>query len=215
MLPPLSPCGWSPPCESVPSPGRSLSACAWLGHDAATKPRPVGSAAAPTSCGEMPLCLAGGSARCATACVRKDFGLKTCAASGIAGLVSTFSQTTQRDNFAGPSFSSGTPAAAGTRCTPQQLQRLGIPVSLICLDVAMPYEVAPNVRHAAHLYRSRRRIYPARPLRVAPGSTAQVENLDLDAEGLPDLTVLALPPEYHKQPIGTGLGCWACDASCP
>jgi hypothetical protein len=68
--------------------------------------------------------------------------------------------------------------------TARQLCDLGIAVELlICIDVALPYEVAPNVRHAVHLYRSRRRIYPARPLRCSPGSAARVENIDLDAEG--------------------------------
>lgn len=68
----------------------------------------------------------------------------------------------------------------------EHLSRLGIAVELlICIDVAMTPEVAPNVRHAAHLYRSRRRIYPARPLRPASGSAASVENVDLDAEDSP------------------------------
>jgi pimeloyl-ACP methyl ester carboxylesterase len=70
--------------------------------------------------------------------------------------------------------------------TAHQLARLGIPVELvICVDVAGPFEVASNVRHAVHLYRTRRRIYPARPLRPAPDSTARIENVDLDAKGSP------------------------------
>ena len=66
--------------------------------------------------------------------------------------------------------------------TAEQLARHGIKVDLlICVDVARPYEVTANVRHAVHIYRSRRRIYPARPLRPAQGSTARITNLDLDA----------------------------------
>jgi hypothetical protein len=67
--------------------------------------------------------------------------------------------------------------------TAEQLVRLGIAVELlICIDVAIPYEVASSVRCAVHLYRSRMRIYPARALRCAPGSPARVENVDLDAK---------------------------------
>jgi hypothetical protein len=70
--------------------------------------------------------------------------------------------------------------------TARELTRRNIPVELlVCLDVAMPFDVSTNVRHAVHLYRSRRRLYPARPLRRAPGSAAQVTNLDLDDEGSP------------------------------
>jgi hypothetical protein len=67
--------------------------------------------------------------------------------------------------------------------TAQQLAPLGIAVELVvCVDVARPSEAASNVRHAVHLYRSRMRIYPARPLRCEPGSAAQIENIDLDGE---------------------------------
>jgi hypothetical protein len=70
--------------------------------------------------------------------------------------------------------------------TAQQLERLGIAVDLlVCVDVAGPYTVPGNVRHAVHLYRSRRRLYPARPLRPAPGSGAVIENIDLDAPDSP------------------------------
>ena len=70
--------------------------------------------------------------------------------------------------------------------TAQQLAPRGISIDLlICIDVAGPFEVAANVRHAVHLYRSRRRIYPARPLRAAPGSAARITNVDLDAAGSP------------------------------
>jgi len=70
--------------------------------------------------------------------------------------------------------------------TARELARLGVPIELlVCIDVAIPFEVSAHVRHAAHLYRSRRRIYPARPLRPAPGSSAAVTNLDLDTPGSP------------------------------
>ena len=70
--------------------------------------------------------------------------------------------------------------------TAWELARRGIPVELVvCIDVAMPFAVAANVGHAVHLYRSRRRLYPARPLQAEPGSAAQVTNLDLDGDGSP------------------------------
>ena len=70
--------------------------------------------------------------------------------------------------------------------TAQELAQRGIPVELLlCIDTAMPFPVAPNVRDAVHLYRSRNRLYPARPLEAAPGSAARVTNLDLDSEGSP------------------------------
>jgi pimeloyl-ACP methyl ester carboxylesterase len=70
--------------------------------------------------------------------------------------------------------------------TAHELARHGIEVELIvCVDVAIPFEVAANVRHAANLYRSRCRIYPARPLVGAAGSAARIANVDLDAEDSP------------------------------
>ena len=67
-----------------------------------------------------------------------------------------------------------------------ELARRGIAVELIvCVDAAIPYTVAANVRHAANLYRSHRRIYPARPLVAAPGSAARITNVDLDADDSP------------------------------
>ena len=67
-----------------------------------------------------------------------------------------------------------------------ELARHGIAVELIlCVDAAIPYDVAANVRHAANLYRSRGRIYPARPLVAAPGSMARITNVDLDAADSP------------------------------
>jgi pimeloyl-ACP methyl ester carboxylesterase len=68
----------------------------------------------------------------------------------------------------------------------RQLEQLGVVVDLlVCVDVAWPYEVAGNVRRAVHLYRGRRRLYPARPLRAAAGSQAVVENVDLDEPSAP------------------------------
>lgn len=70
--------------------------------------------------------------------------------------------------------------------TAQALAQYGITVELIVvIDVAAPFPVASNVRHAIHVYRSQRRIYRARPLRTAPGSSAQITNLDLDAADSP------------------------------
>jgi hypothetical protein len=70
--------------------------------------------------------------------------------------------------------------------TARELARRNISIDLlVCIDVAIPFPVAGNVRQAVHLYRSRRRIYPARPLRAAPGSAARVLNLDLDAPSSP------------------------------
>jgi pimeloyl-ACP methyl ester carboxylesterase len=70
--------------------------------------------------------------------------------------------------------------------TAQQLASQGIAVDLlICVDVAGPWDIAANVKKAIHIYRSRRRIYPARPLVRSPGSEAQITNLDLDAEDSP------------------------------
>ncbi len=70
--------------------------------------------------------------------------------------------------------------------TARQLARRGISVDLlVCIDVAIPFAVPANVRQAVHIYRSRRRIYPARPLRPAPASGAEIVNLDLDAPGSP------------------------------
>jgi hypothetical protein len=68
------------------------------------------------------------------------------------------------------------------------------------VDVAFAETVPDGVRHAVHLYRSRRRIYPAGPLRREPGSRAEVENIDLDAadspirpDGLHHLNITASP----------------------
>jgi hypothetical protein len=68
----------------------------------------------------------------------------------------------------------------------QQLAKWGITIDLlVCVDVAMPFFVAANVKHAVNIYRSRWRIYPARPLLPAPGSTAKITNIDLDAPDSP------------------------------
>jgi hypothetical protein len=68
----------------------------------------------------------------------------------------------------------------------EKLHPLGITIDLLIgVDVAMPYPVPDNVRRAVHLFRSHRRIYPARPMRLAPGSAATIENVDLDAADSP------------------------------
>src|SRR5580765_3257851 len=66
----------------------------------------------------------------------------------------------------------------------QQLAPFGIKIEmLICVDVAWAYPVAENVKHAIHLYRSRLRVYPARPLQPSVNSKALIENVDLDTDG--------------------------------
>ncbi len=66
------------------------------------------------------------------------------------------------------------------------LERHGVAVDLlVCIDVAFPPPVPANVRRAVHLYRSRRRLYPAGVLRPAPGSRAEIQNHDLDAPAAP------------------------------
>jgi hypothetical protein len=68
----------------------------------------------------------------------------------------------------------------------QRLASFGIRIDLIiCVDVAGPFDVPANVTTAVHLYRSRRRLYPARPLRPVQGSPAQIMNIDLDAADSP------------------------------
>jgi hypothetical protein len=70
--------------------------------------------------------------------------------------------------------------------TAQQLAAAGIAVDLLmCVDVALPYPVAANVRQAVHLYRSRWRLYPARPLVAVPGFSGRLDNIDLDAPSSP------------------------------
>jgi hypothetical protein len=56
---------------------------------------------------------------------------------------------------------------------------------LVCIDVALPWPVPANVRRAVNLYLTRRRVYPARPLVPAPGSSALIENIDLNAADSP------------------------------
>ncbi|SRR6266851_2375485 len=68
----------------------------------------------------------------------------------------------------------------------QRLEKAGIEVELIvCLDVAIPFDVPGNVRRAFHLYLSGPRLYPARPLRLAAGAAGAIDNLDLKAIGSP------------------------------
>jgi thioesterase domain-containing protein len=67
-----------------------------------------------------------------------------------------------------------------------RLQQAGIAVEmLICIDVAFPPVVPGNVRRAVHLYRSRWRLYPARPLQPALDFTGAIENIDLDQPDSP------------------------------
>lgn len=62
----------------------------------------------------------------------------------------------------------------------RKLEEVGITVRLlICLDVAGPPPVPANVERAMNLYMTGIRIYPARPLRLAPGSVARIQNIDL------------------------------------
>jgi hypothetical protein len=68
----------------------------------------------------------------------------------------------------------------------EELRTSGIEVRLIvCLDVTLPPPVPSNVRQAINLRRTRRRLYPAMPLVAAPGSSALIENIDLDAPDSP------------------------------
>jgi pimeloyl-ACP methyl ester carboxylesterase len=81
------------------------------------------------------------------------------------------------------------------------LQTAGVTVDLIvCLDVALPPTVPGNVIQAINLYLSGPRLYPAGTLVSAPGSKAQIENLDLKgplspvaAHGLHHLNITASP----------------------
>jgi hypothetical protein len=68
----------------------------------------------------------------------------------------------------------------------EHLAHAGIAVDLlVCLEVALPPPVPANVTAAANLYLTRRRLYPAGPLRPGPGCTARIDNVDLDAPGSP------------------------------
>ncbi|HTU91271.1 MAG TPA: hypothetical protein VMF69_14420 [Gemmataceae bacterium] len=67
-----------------------------------------------------------------------------------------------------------------------ELQKAGITVDLIvCLDVALPPPVPGNVKCALNLYRAGPRLYPARPLIAAPGSSAEITNIELNAADSP------------------------------
>jgi hypothetical protein len=62
----------------------------------------------------------------------------------------------------------------------RKLQTLGIGVDLlVCLDVALPPAVPENVKKAVNIYLTRRRLYPAWPLRAACAASTVVENIDL------------------------------------
>ena len=87
---------------------------------------------------------------------------------------------------------------------------------LVCVDaVSWPFRVAANVRRAVHLFRSRRRLYPARPLKAAHGSPARIENVDLDAADSPicerrlhhlNITARASVQEYVFRLVSETLG---------
>jgi hypothetical protein len=67
-----------------------------------------------------------------------------------------------------------------------RLAESGIDVDLlICLDVAFAPPVPAAVRTAVHVFRSRRRVYPARGLTRADGTPTSIENIDLDAPDSP------------------------------
>lgn len=67
-----------------------------------------------------------------------------------------------------------------------KLRREGIRIDLILTaDVMRPPEVPANVGRAVNLYLTKRRLYPACPLKPAPGSPAAIENVALDAPGSP------------------------------
>lgn len=75
---------------------------------------------------------------------------------------------------------------------------------LIGIDVALPPRVPGNVQRAVHLFRSRWRLYPARLLQLAPGSSTLLENIDLDRPGAPcpgrwlhHLNITAAKPLHH------------------
>lgn len=57
--------------------------------------------------------------------------------------------------------------------------------SLIGIDVAFAKATPPNVNRAIHLFRTRSRIYPARPFVSSPGDSGRIENVDLDTPAAP------------------------------
>jgi hypothetical protein len=66
------------------------------------------------------------------------------------------------------------------------LARFGIAVDLlVCVEVALPPPVPANVKDAANLYLTRRRLYPAGPLRSEADGVTRIENIDLNAPGSP------------------------------
>ncbi len=66
------------------------------------------------------------------------------------------------------------------------LHQFGVPIRLlVCVDVAIAQPVPGNVQEAVHLFRSRRRLYPARALQAAPSAQTVIQNIDLDAPDSP------------------------------
>ncbi|HQR07273.1 MAG TPA: hypothetical protein PLN21_10650 [Gemmatales bacterium] len=79
-------------------------------------------------------------------------------------------------------------SCGGRRCLQLAalLEAAGISIDLlICIDVAFPPTVPANVRRAVHLYRTRWRFYPARPLVPCTAGTSQIDNIDLDQPHAP------------------------------
>jgi pimeloyl-ACP methyl ester carboxylesterase len=90
-----------------------------------------------------------------------------------------------------------------------RLAESGVAVDLlICVDVAFAPPVPANVRTAIHLYRSRRRLYPARPLVRADGSETVIENIDLDA---PDSPVSPIGLHHLNITAAQPVGDWIVD----
>jgi hypothetical protein len=68
----------------------------------------------------------------------------------------------------------------------RELEKAGMGVDLlVCLDVSLPPTVPANVRQALNVYMSQHRLYPADPLRPAPGAAVRIENVDLSSPGAP------------------------------
>jgi hypothetical protein len=66
------------------------------------------------------------------------------------------------------------------------LQQVGLTVDLVIgLDVAFPPVVPGNVKRAINLYIGGWRLYPSGRFRAEPGTTTQVENIDLTGDAVP------------------------------
>jgi hypothetical protein len=68
----------------------------------------------------------------------------------------------------------------------RRLGERGVTVDLlVTVDVAFPDDVPINVRRALNVYLKRDRLYPAAPLRAAPGGATVIENIALDGPASP------------------------------